>query len=970
MSHRSGGVSGLFVRPSVSVRPTTGQSWQRQSQDGSRRRSGLAQTTRGYLSPYTQTASVTQGRQYRVSSELSTMFSIKEKMGDLFEKCRNVIAENDTTPYIETEMTPVLQSIQKSYPLFHRQGVHYFQTYCSMQESVKKNQILSSASVRLPLQAFQTDWKNLGKLVDTFAEINPPPHAKEISTKFKAIWSSLDTIRKANERRKHPSHGINRTVNNVVSLGMGLAQNIDELFEQPYTSFQANLFEGFKRDVKSYLKVINEAFANEFVQSGMMICDLNRIKANILTDSNEIILCLKAAFIFPEHMKEIQSLKDMTGGELKRIIEKLSIPFVIIKPIGDTGGSIETQDFEEMEEPPPAYKERDEIVPAIPVKQDYLAACNRVDDFTAEVYQTLGLTVDFSKDSWENLRDISEIVRNLKEKCEEHEKKIEELKLVIRKKEAAAKENEMIFDEKSSLLQSVADEKQREWYDMSAKNKELEDEIRDLKETIEKSEQKYRELAQRGDATILKTGILESAMMIDQDVDLSKLSDQEMCVAFMKLLNERLKRPCHRCPLLEIEILDLKKELQRITNTEETSGSKLLDSIEKMISDAREERDRVNNTLNEAKKSVIEAIVSMGKPKTGDDLDEKTLPELAQVVLSTAKNAKEQSVRASQSFDKKEDSYVQALKRAYRKMTELQKKEVKSLAGQDGDKVIDTVDEALRSLDEYIESLLTLAKRQEEKQTDSDAKFAEFNRQMLSLFEIEESKDTFADCKAKLEQMKENYEKQVSDLTKAIADKDADMRAVELRISVVTQKKGTIYEMLNTVQDDREALQGEAEKLKAVIQEYQKCIELMADTVIDDDKVQEMSTSELITKLGEFCDNYDKRRKSVEFSELQRIFQKTLARNPIVNPGEPLTYLPPIANYSDLYLTIEEKANYVLAAIESGLDPAERDLEKVSDTLRQSQNMWEKLKFTDAIPTVVQLVSLLLRVGLTVSSNK
>jgi hypothetical protein len=60
------------------------------------------------------------------------------------------------------------------------------------------------------------------------------------------------------------------------------------------------------------MKVINEAF----VQSGVMPGDLQRIKSNIFTDCTEILQALKAAFIFPLQMREIQVMKDTAEGEL------------------------------------------------------------------------------------------------------------------------------------------------------------------------------------------------------------------------------------------------------------------------------------------------------------------------------------------------------------------------------------------------------------------------------------------------------------------------------------------------------------------------------------------------------------------------------------------------------------------------------------------------------------------------------
>jgi hypothetical protein len=272
----------------------------------------------------------------KVSSDISTMLSIRAKMIKLFDHCVNVLTENKGTPDIEQQFMPPLRSIQTTYPAFHKQGTHYFSMYLSMQESGKKNQVLSSNSLRYPLQTFLADWHSLSKTIDFFAIVNPPPHATQIAAKFKGIRSSLDAIRKANGNRKFPCVTIEPCIANILALGKSRAKNITELFASPYTEFQGDLYTGFKRDVQSFLTVINEAFVNEFVQSGVMLCDLPRIKSNIVTDCGEIIQFLRAAFIFPVHMKEIQMMKDMTESELKDMVQKLSVPFVIVKQDGAT----------------------------------------------------------------------------------------------------------------------------------------------------------------------------------------------------------------------------------------------------------------------------------------------------------------------------------------------------------------------------------------------------------------------------------------------------------------------------------------------------------------------------------------------------------------------------------------------------------------------------------------------------------
>jgi hypothetical protein len=204
---RLGGRSDLFVRPTKSVAA------------GARHhpRSVFTQSYRSRSSTAPlPSMTVPQVEDFsKITSDISTMLSIREKMIKLFDKCVNVLMENTGTPDIEREFMPPLHSIQATYPVFHKQGTHYFSMYLSMQESGKKNQVLSSNSVRYPLQAFLADWRSLSKVIDYFATVNPPPHAKEIAAKFKGIRSSLDAIKKANDHRKFPCVTIEPCIANI-----------------------------------------------------------------------------------------------------------------------------------------------------------------------------------------------------------------------------------------------------------------------------------------------------------------------------------------------------------------------------------------------------------------------------------------------------------------------------------------------------------------------------------------------------------------------------------------------------------------------------------------------------------------------------------------------------------------------------------------------------------------------------------
>lgn len=565
--------STFIIRPNVSIRsPSTINSPQQSSRQKSitslqYRHPTLSSLINNVLNRKRENQEEENQGFYHSSSEISTMLSIREKIQSLMELTINIVIENDATPEIEKEFAPVLCSIEKTYPVFHKQGVHYFSTYCSMQETAKTNQLLSSAGVKLPLENFRKDWKQFSQVIDLFAQMAPPPHAKEISAKFKAVRSSLDTIKKTNERRRQPSPNIDPCIASILTLGKSISRNILDLFEHNYTEFATNLYESLKTDVKAFLKVINEAFMNEFVQSGVMLCDLNRIRSNIFTDCNEIIESLKSAFIFPKEMHVIKELKDTTEGELKRIVDKLSVPFVVIKPRAEVQNDVlplshddtEVQFSSEINED--GIIDRNEYLPEYIPKPDYLTACNRIDGFTSKVFEIVGHQLDYTKDTWENLADIHQIVCELKEKEKENYQRIKDLQMQVKRLEEKNKDDEVVFIKKSETLSKYNSLNTSKLEKKEMEYRELEDKCESLVYELDAIRLQYSDLKAKGDATKMRNAIIEIGKMISPKAKIEFLPHDELINSVKEIVKKEVNKKCEVCGTWDSKVNHLKGNL-------------------------------------------------------------------------------------------------------------------------------------------------------------------------------------------------------------------------------------------------------------------------------------------------------------------------------------------------------------------------------------------------------------------------
>jgi ABC-type transporter Mla subunit MlaD len=247
---------------------------------------------------------------------------------------KQICRQNDACPDIQTCLTPILADLEQTYPPFLNEAGQYYKLYANIQRTAKVSQVLSSANAQMAMTPFLAAWHSVSRVIDEYADAHPPPHAKEISTKFHSIKSSLEIISQTNSNRKYPNLGISKSVIAIQALCDSMTDSIIALFAQPqFPHFQTDSLKVYKADVRGFLRVVNEAFYNEFPQSGVPGPDLARIKLNVMSSCNDILAALAAAFAFLPMMKETQDLKKSFDDATGSIIACFSQPFNIVKPL-------------------------------------------------------------------------------------------------------------------------------------------------------------------------------------------------------------------------------------------------------------------------------------------------------------------------------------------------------------------------------------------------------------------------------------------------------------------------------------------------------------------------------------------------------------------------------------------------------------------------------------------------------------
>lgn len=470
------------------------------------------------------------------ASNLSLMHKIKDNINLFKDLITKLIKDNSSTPDIGSTLTPLMEQLSNTFDVFFRSAVKYFIQHQKIQLSAKANQILSSSFCRGPIQNFKADWERTSSEVDQLINNKSPPHSREISTKFKAIESALDTINTANEARKNPNSNLTRCINSMYSLNERLSDSIVNLFAQPsFPHFETDLLTAFKLDIKVYKKVLSDAFANEFLQAGVPTPVLVRIKSNIFSDCMVITENLKGAFEFPNKIKEIYELKSMLNILLNAAIQRLSVPFLVIFPTDPNNKHIDSTQQPSHEEL--AAQENPELESKN--VNHFVEATMKTKDFVKNAYSILRIEKEVSSDPFHDLPTIQDSIIDAT-------KKIESLKNKIEKQSILMKEDIVVHREKSAItsqclleLNSAIKDKDKMIEQLNNENKVLHDNLKDLKDQLVNASTKISELEASKDLDIFRENIRDAINVLNvEKTEFSILSDTELIDAFKCVLKK------------------------------------------------------------------------------------------------------------------------------------------------------------------------------------------------------------------------------------------------------------------------------------------------------------------------------------------------------------------------------------------------------------------------------------------------
>lgn len=815
----------------------------------------------------------------RKADEVITLETAKPIIVEIIQKLRLVIKQNDATPEIQTTLNPIVKELEAVFPQFHKQAIKYFENFYVQQNKATSAQVLSTASVHIPLVAFNNVWKNLTTIVDVYADIHPPPHAQEITTKFKAIKSSLEVITQTNSNRKYPSLSLSKCVFSIQALCDSLSENIVHLFMQPqFPNFKSQTFDTYKMDVKGFLHVINEAFYNEFPQSGVLLCDLSRIKVNVLASCNDIISALRSAFIFPIALKEIQTLKNSYNNQTGEIIETLLQPFNVIKPkiSGDpiSSGRISRQKSQVTFE--------DDGVKDLTVEQKLAL-------FLVDVLPLMDSHIDNFDDPYDGLLFISKKMRDFIKTNKENAEIIEQKNGKIFQLRQEILDIEEMSSQKSHFVTEVTSQNKSQLDNLNDRIKAKDRQIAELKSEVSKKQHLIDELQDQTDPRYdeLRSLVIKLAD-VEEDTD---ASDEELidtvAINYENVIKDR-----------ESYIERIANKLNEVYRNDDNL------TIEEVI-------ERIENQLNNLKntKKSLKTIPSNSSISTvQSDTSERGMPRSISNSLIHANRGK-----SAAEYEELSDTYLNYQKSVVENYQRLSR-QLEAFAEPSNPSVfypdliidpIQTQEQIIEIITQQISDTKALMKKllaNDRTQTSSLEKAKDtlnYMRDELkqAIGDIDDE-ELFTTSIKILTNTQNPLHEQIDGLEKELQDKNFDLDTISTRLHAISgncEKDDTVFRILDKLQDEKEnayksidkmaernaVLRNSLEELDTRLRSFSNSEEISYDSIGDKE------LSERVQKLVDLIISPHFSSEYVNIHEIDSIFELIDHKH-----QHPLEYLP------------------------------------------------------------------------------
>jgi len=528
--------------------------------------------------------------------ELDILVKNRTLMRNLIDKVNELIRENECTPFIVQQFSPLVNGIKEFYPQFQQYSMKFFSGVQKKRQSAKNNQVISTAACRIPMQQFFKFWDPFNLVIKEYSDRPSLPQSNEIDNHFASIRASLEVIDQNHSNKKTVNESVTQAVLSIESLCSRIQSNIILLFKG--SSFPDSSFSTLNmhcNDVKSLSQIINEAFKNRFPQNGLSNAELSRMKTSIITSCNTIMSALRAAFGFPEKVKSLKSMINEINSIMKPVFDQLIEPFSIVRPTNESilvaqlFEQIEQEQKPKVEEIPSPIAERkiEDFVGVEPSKPQYDTPEQKVLLFLKGSLPLIGKTFHEVEDPWTSLLDFEKSLAVLKKKIRQYEITINEKSKIIDEKDQHVYDIEEKFRQREFSFNRVIEDHRSEIGSLKLQLKSITASRNTVDKEVNEKQNEIEKLISKGDPTILRDGLIKTGQIIAKHIGLSfdskSLNDSQLIQNIFSIANQLDEKRSSERMQYENTIKELRTEIEKAKREKEI-----------IVPEEKPQSDRVN----------------------------------------------------------------------------------------------------------------------------------------------------------------------------------------------------------------------------------------------------------------------------------------------------------------------------------------------------------------------------------------
>lgn len=718
---------------------------------------------------------------------------LNDDLNNIISRSLTLIERNKSNPEISEGLLKPCIILSKVVPPFYTVSLDFFHDYQKLQEVITHKQIISSQVVFEHMMAFNDAWRKYHDSLLTINDFRNFPYSHFIRAKLDRIKNTFDII--LNSKKEHLDDLV-KTIHVLKELCDNIVLNIIDLFEQPNFHFKGEkTYILYKNNVKSFLRIVVNAFQSKMPLSGMLSIDLNRHKSSIQMNCAEIIDSLKMAFDFPREIHSLIELSDTIYAQVEYLGQQFQFPNNVVHPLPENK-------LPEVDHIP-----KQETIEVNQVNDEIIDENELIDQILERIFTKLNTDVSNNKLIHQKLLCIEEnIDRMLHENSvmgDENKmktKRIEKLQDIIKDLELKLTDNSelvKLFDAKTIKYSK----------DLESQVRNITDENISLKQKIISLEMSLGNAISVESAELMKQSLIEVGVIISKKFNTPNVintSDTE--TEIVNSIYQMLDNSCPNCETLEKKLKDIKIGLQDITGVNEHEDlykyiSIIGDQYKKYESDIEFHK----NNLQQMTKVIDELVETNGS--ISNEMSEYTLQYQSLFRLQNKLRDFNESLMELQKVSRLKDNDND---RFLHNMNEII--DVSFVVTESMDlkkKLHDNIIRLIEVKNDFFDKYEALR----EKMNDKNSKIKKYKEFLMRYMKVKTGKDIIKE----IEKSENSIDISIKALKEEIVRQQDDLRSLCLRVYGVTRLdpkstesirelyKSTL-EILDALQDDREEL--------------------------------------------------------------------------------------------------------------------------------------------------------------------